>query len=359
MVALAMGYSTYRKGRGNLVSAPFQALLGRERIEQRGWGRPIDIFALIATKFGGAVSLGLGALQVAGGIWIFTGVGGGFTHPGQAKYVAVVVIIVLDVCALISALSGVDRGIKWLSNTSMVLAVLLALFILICGPTVFLLNLIPISFGAYLNDLVSMSFRAPAFGGKEWMSSWTLFFWAWWISWAPFVSTFLARISRGRTIREFVFGALIVPTVISGLWFVILGGAGIDLERSGHTEIAAAAKPAVSFFTALQEYPLFAVTGVLVMILTAIFWVSGADAAAVVLGMLSSRGSLKPKKWVLAVWKISTAALAGVLLVMGGLRAFETFTILVASPFVLITIGMCWALYVDLRHDPEVVREDN
>ena len=352
VVALAMGYSTYRKGRPNLVSAPFQSLLGRERIERGIWGRLIDIFALVATKFGGSVSLGLGALQIAGGIWIFTGIGGGFAQPGQAQWVALAVIVVLDILALISALTGVDRGIKWLSNANMVLAVVLALFVLIAGPTVFLLNLIPAAFGAYLTELVAMSFRSPAFGGQQWMGDWTLFFWAWWISWAPFVSTFIARISRGRTIREFVFGALLVPTVVSGLWFVILGGAGIHLQSTGQADIAGEPAPAVAFFTALREYPLFMVTGGLVMFLTAIFWVSGADAAAVVLAMLSSRGSLTPKKWVIAVWKISSAAVAAVLLVMGGLKAFETFTILVASPFLLVTIGLCCALYADLRRDP-------
>src|SRR5699024_515566 len=177
--------------------------------------KAIDIWAVIATKFGGATSLGLGALQIAGGLSMLTGLGSGFGQAGGANILAFVVILVLVAFAVLSAVSGVSRGIKWLSSTNMVIAALLMLFILVVGPTSFILGLIPATFGAYLNNWVQWSFRATAFGGVEWMSSWTIFYWAWWISWAPFVGTFIARISRGRTIREFVLVVLFVPTVVS------------------------------------------------------------------------------------------------------------------------------------------------
>ncbi|MDR7303430.1 BCCT family transporter [Haloactinomyces albus] len=352
VVALALAYSTFRMGRGNLLSAPFQSLARTYEVEHTWWGKAINIWAIVATKFGGATSLGLGALQIAGGIWLFTGIGSGFGQQGGTQTVAFFVILVLVAFAILSAVSGVARGIKWLSNTNMVLAVILALFVVVIGPTVFILNLIPDAFGAYLTNIVPWSFRAPTFGGVEWMSNWTIFYWAWWISWTPFVSTFIARISRGRTIREFVLGVLIVPTAVSGLWFIVFGGAGINLQMAGRADIANAADEAVAFFTALQQYPLFVLTGAVVMFLVAIFWVSGADASALVLATLSSHGATEPGKWLIALWAAMSAAVAAVLLYVGGLNALQTFTILVASPFVLIMLGLCGALYRDLRRDP-------
>ncbi|MDR7304280.1 BCCT family transporter [Haloactinomyces albus] len=354
-VALALAYSTYRKGRGNLISSPFQSLLGKKRIEEDGWGKPIDIWAIVATKFGGATSLGLGSLQIAAGIYLFTGIGGGFgQQDGQGTLIALLVIAVLIFFAVLSAVSGVSRGIKWLSNTNMVIAALLVLFVLFAGPTVFLLNLGPSALGAYVFNFIPWSLRTPAFGGVGWLSDWTIFYWAWWISWTPFVSTFIARISKGRTIREFVLGVLIVPTLVSALWFTILGGAGLNLQLTGRANIAGAGSTseAAAFFTALQQYPGFFATGIVVMFLVAIFWVSGADASAVVLGILSSRGTTEPNKWLIAAWAVMSAAVAAVLLLVGGLQALQTFTILVAAPFVLIIIGLCWSLYSDLRHDP-------
>lgn len=351
VVGLALAYSTFRKGRGNLISSPFQSLFGKDRIERRGWGKPIDIWAIIAAKFGGATSLGLGALQIAGGIYLFTGIGGSFTNQKGAGSVAIVVIAVLVAFAILSAVSGVARGIKWLSNTNMVVAGLLIIFVLVAGPTVYLLDLIPEAFGAYINNFIKMSFNSPAFGGLDWFSGWTIYYWAWWISWTPFVATFIARVSRGRTIREFVIGVLVVPTVISALWFVFLGGAGMKLQMAG-VNLAGAGNEAVAFFNMLQHYPIFSVTGGAVMFLTAIFWVSGADASALVLAMLSSYGNTEPNKWLVALWALMSAVLAAVLLLVGGLGALQTFDILVASPFVLVMVGLCWALYADLRRDP-------
>ncbi|MBW4329633.1 BCCT family transporter [Stakelama sp. CBK3Z-3] len=357
LFALALAYSTFRKGRGNLISGPFQSLLGKHRIEQRGWGKPIDIWAIVATKFGGATSLGLGALQIAGGLGMYLGLrdkAAAAASMGESTTgieLALGVIAILSVFAIISALSGVSKGIKWLSNANMVMAVVLLFFVLVLGSTVFLFDLIPSSIGAYLSNFVAMSFHSSAFGGDEWMGKWTIFFWAWWISWTPFVSTFIARISRGRTIRQFVFGVLVIPTLVSAIWFVIFGGAAIDMQMHGVADIASAGAPENAFFAALKPFPFPVVTGIMVMALTGIFWVSGADASALVLATLSSRGAVEPKKWLVALWAIASAAVAAILLVMGGLEALQTFTVLVACPFVLIMIALCWALFRDLRED--------
>jgi choline/carnitine/betaine transport len=348
VVGLALAYSTYRMGRGNLMSAPFQSLFGRERIEDKGWGKPIDILAIICTKFGSATSLGLGALQIAAGLALLR-TGQFQEDPGAA--VPIIIIGVLTIGVVLSAASGVSRGIKWLSNTNMVLAGVLLVFVFVVGPTVFILDLVPASIGDYLANLIPMSFHSAVFGGGEWLASWTIFYWAWWISWTPFVGTFIARISRGRTVREFVLGVLLVPTAVSVVWFSIFGGAGIHLQLGG-VDIAGTGSEAAGFFAALQHYPFFIGAAIVVMVLTAVFFISGADAGALVLGTLSSRGRKEPWKPLVILWAVLTGAVAAVLLFVGGLGALQTFTILAASPFVLIIIGLCVALYVDLRKDP-------
>ncbi|MEC5184863.1 choline/carnitine/betaine transport [Cryobacterium sp. MP_3.1] len=348
VVGLALAYSTYRMGRGNLMSAPFQAIFGKERIETKGWGKPIDILAIICTKFGSATSLGLGALQIAAGISLLS-TGTFSDDPGTA--LPIIIICVLTVGVVFSAASGLAKGIKWLSNTNMVLSAVLVLFVFVVGPTVFILNLLPSAIGAYLSDLVPMSFHSAVFGGSDWLASWTIFYWAWWISWTPFVGTFIARISRGRTIREFVLGVLLVPTAVSILWFVVFGGAGLHLQLNG-VDIAGTGSEAAGFFAALQQYPFFIGSALVVMVLTAVFFVSGADAGALVLGTLSSRGRKDPWKPLVIFWAVLTGAVAAVLLFVGGLGALQTFTILAASPFVVIIVGLCVSLYVDLRRDP-------
>ncbi|MDN5748273.1 MAG: BCCT family transporter [Pseudonocardia sp.] len=348
VMGLALAYSTYRMGRGNLVSSPFQALFGKERMEDKGWGKPIDILAIVTTKFGSATSLGLGALQIAAGISLLrTGVFADEPSVG----IAISVICVLTVFIILSAASGVARGIKWLSNINMVLAALLVLFVFVVGPTIFILNLIPSAVGSYVSNLVPMSFNSATYTDGDWLATWTIFYWAWWISWTPFVGTFIARISRGRTIREFVLGVMLVPSVVSALWFIVFGGAGIHLQLNG-VDVAGRGNEAAAFFAFLQEFPFFTVTAILVIILTSIFFVSGADAGALVLATLSSRGRTEPWTPLVVLWAVLTGAVAGVLLLVDGLAALQTFTILAATPFVLILIGLCIALWVDLSRDP-------
>ena len=207
------------------------------------------------------------------------------------------IIAVLTAAFVLSAVSGVAKGIQWLSNINMVLAVALALFLFVVGPTVFILNLVPTSIGSYFQDLaddVGAHQRRGPGHQRRGSQSWTVFYWAWWLSWTPFVGMFIARISRGRTIRQFVTGVLLVPSLVSLIWFCIFGGAAIDLQKKG-TDIAGAGGVESQLFTTLDAYPLATVASIVVMVLVAIFFVSGADAASIVMGTLSERGTIAPE----------------------------------------------------------------
>jgi glycine betaine transporter len=343
IVGLALAYFTFRRGMPNLISSAFHPLLG-DRI-YGPIGKSIDILAIFATLFGSATSLGLGALQINSGLDFLWGV-----EP--AKGVAVAIIAVLTLAFVLSAVSGVSKGIQWLSNANMVLAVLLLLFLLVVGPTVFQLETLVESVGGYLTTIVPASFRTGAFADKEWLSTWTIFYWAWWISWAPFVGTFIARISRGRSVREFVIGVLLIPSGVSFAWFAVFGGAAINLQLTQEADLArVVGEPEIALFTMLEQYPLAGLTSFVVIVLVALFFVSGADAASVVMGMLSSRGSLTPARPVIILWGVFTGAAAAVLLLAGGLQALQQAAIIAAAPFTLVMIGLCVSLFEALSVD--------
>ena len=352
VVGLAIAYGVYRKGRLQLISAAFEPILGNRA--NGGLGKVIDIFAIFATLFGSATSLGLGALQIRTGLEIVAGIG----PTGNAVLIGI--IAVLTAAFVVSAVSGVAKGIQWLSNTNMVLAVLLALFLFIVGPTVFMLDLFPTSIGSYLQMLPQMSARSGAEGAdtQAWLEGWTIFYWAWWLSWTPFVGMFIARISRGRTIRQFVTGVLVVPSMVSVVWFCVLGGAAMDLQLDG-VDIAGAGGLESQLFTTLESFPLSTVTSVLVMLLVSIFFVSGADAASIVMGTLSERGTREPSRPIVIFWGVATGASAAVMLLVGGadaLSGLQTITIVAALPFVVVMGGLAMALVKDLRKDPLMVR---
>ncbi|WP_353953421.1 BCCT family transporter [Knoellia sp. S7-12] len=354
VVGLAVAYGVFRRGRSLLISSAFAPLIG-ERRASGPIGRVIDILAIFATLFGSAASLGLGALQIGSGLEIVGGIG----RAGNGVLVAI--IVVLTLCFILSAVSGVSKGIQWLSNTNMVLALVLAVFVFVVGPTVFILNLVPTAVGSYFQDLAMMSARTDAAGGdamQTWLSGWTIFYWAWWVSWTPFVGMFIARISRGRTIRQFVTGVLLVPSLVSLVWFAVFGGAGIFTQRAG-TDLAGAETPEATLFTMLETMPLSTVTSIVVMLLVAIFFISGADAASIVMGTLSERGTLAPSRPTVIFWGAATGAVAAVMLVVGGadaLSGLQNITIIAALPFLFVMIGLAVALVKDLSSDPMVVR---
>ena len=354
VVGIAIAYGTFRRGRSQLISSAFAPLLGERT--HGPLGRFIDILAIFATLFGSAASLGLGALQIGGGIE-FVGWAGTVTAP-----FLVAIIAVLTVCFIASAVSGVAKGIQWLSNINMVLAAILALFVFVIGPTVFVLNLLPTMVGDYVADLAEMAARTEASGKgatAAWLSGWTVFYWAWWISWTPFVGMFIARISRGRTIREFVTGVLVVPSLVSLVWFAIFGGAAIAAMRGGANLNPDAFDTAL--FQLLGEYPLAGVTAVLVMLLVGIFFVSGADAASIVMGTLSEKGTTEPSRKTVIFWGVLTGAVAAVMLLVGGsnaLTSLQNITIAASLPFVVVMLGLMVSLMKDLRNDPLMLRTE-
>ncbi|ADB77429.1 BCCT family transporter [Geodermatophilus obscurus] len=306
VVGLAIAYGTFRRGRRQLFSAAFAPLFGRQRTEGPA-GKVIDVLAIFATLFGSAASLGLGALQIGSGMEILGWAG----DLGNGLFV--LIIAVLTAAFVASAVSGIAKGIQWLANTNMVLAVVLAVFVFVVGPTIFILNLLPAAIGNYFADLGEMAARTEASGGDataEWLRGWTVFYWAWWISWTPFVGLFIARISRGRTIRQFVTGVLLVPSVVSLVWFAVFGGAGIAAQRSG-ADVAGQATAEGQLFGVLETFPLATVMTVLVMLLV------GGDEA---------------------------------------LTGLQNLTIIAALPFALVMAGLAVALARDVRSDPVVLR---
>lgn len=372
VVGIAMAYGTYRLGRRQLVSAAFTSLFGIRMVEGP-IGKFINILAIFATLFGTAASLGLGALQI----------GSGMTSNGWlgeiGTPVLVVIVAILTFCFVASAVSGISRGIQWLSNINMVLAVVLALIVFVAGPTLFILNLIPSAIGDYARDLAEMSSRTEAVGDealRSWMTSWTIFYWAWWISWTPFVGLFIARISRGRTIRQFVTGVLLVPSIVSVIWFGIFGGTAFHIQqeadKAGTPGLVTMTNgvPSVNFDGALFDLVknlgmpgwLTAAVIVLAMVLVAIFFITGADAASIVMGSLSSNGAEHPRRAVVIFWGSLTGAVAAVMLLAGGdepseaLAGLQRVTIVAALPFVVVMLLLCFALTKDLRRDPLALR---
>ncbi|MGY5319446.1 BCCT family transporter [Neomicrococcus lactis] len=372
IVGLGMAYSCYRMGRPQLFSAMFVPIFG-ERVVHGAGGRTINILAILATLFGSACSLGLGALQIAGGIES----GGFMSNVGSS--LVVVIIAILTALFVASAVSGIERGIQWLSNANMVLAVILAVLVFIGGPTLFILNVIPNSIGSFISDLPAMASRTAASGDvATWLSSWTVFYWAWWVSWAPFVGLFIARISRGRTIRQFVTGVLLVPSIVTLLWFAIFGGGAIGLqERAERAKDMGGAlaqmvdgAPNIDFNSVLFDYLgalslpdwLKATMLVVTVILIAIFFVTGADSASIVMGALSENGAEHPSKKSIIFWGTSVGAVAAVMLLAGGdhpsaaLNGLKNITIVSALPFVIVMLLLCAAIWKDLSRDPLVLK---
>jgi choline/carnitine/betaine transport len=359
VVGIAIAYGTFRKGRSHLISSAFKPLIGKHADGPAG--RAIDMLAIFATLFGSAASLGLGALQIGSGIeyngWV----------DSAGKTLLVAIIVVLTIAFIASAVSGIAKGIQWLSNINMILALILALFVFVAGPTLLILNLLPTALGDYASQMTGMASRTAASGDedmKAWLASWTIFYWAWWVSWTPFVGMFIARISRGRTIRQFVTGVLIVPSLVSLVWFAIFGGTAIDVQRKTGDLVgkAGSVEPTSALFGMLDHLPIASISTVLVMVLVGIFFVSGADAASIVMGTLSEKGSIEPSKQTVIFWGTVMGGVAAIMLATGGkdgsaaLTGLQQITIVAAVPFVLVMAALCLSLYKDLQSDPVIVR---
>ena len=347
---LAIGYSTHRKGRPALVSTMLRPVLGRF---VDGWvGNFIDILTIIATLFGTTTSLGLGASQIGEGLNTVLGV-------DSTIVMQIIVITVLTLLFTGSALTGVSRGIKYISQITLTMTTLLGLFVFITGPSGFVSNLFVRSVGAFAGDFIELSFMTPTNAeDSEWMLGWTYFMMAWWLSWSAFVGIFLAKISKGRTIREFVAGVLLVPSAVFFIWFTVMGGSAIKFDMDG-ARIGEATQDNLdtAFFSLLDQLPLSMLASVFTIIMVILFFVSSADSNTFVLSSLSSRGSFAPRRPVIATWGFLTGGCAVVLLLVGGLQALQQAAMLSAVPFTVIVVVLGIALIKELRSDHQIVEE--
>lgn len=351
LVALCLAYFTFRKGNVSLISATLKPVIGK-RAEGIA-GKAVDTIAVIATVLGVATTLGFGAVQINGGLSFVYGVPTNITTQ-------FIIICIVTALFIYSALSGLGKGIKILSNANMILAGVLFLMLFLIGPTLFNLNLFTDTLGAYLQNIVNMSFRiAPLNEEKRaWINNWTIFYWAWWIAWSPFVGVFIARISRGRTIKEFVAYVLFIPAVIGFLWFSVFGGTAMQLEHNNMGMISGLATEE-SLFGVLENYPLSTTLSILAIILIGVFFITSADSGTFVLAMMTTNGSLNPSNRLKVIWGVLLAAMALVLLYSGGLQALQNMMIIAALPFSIIIAIMAVSLLKSVNQEVKDFRLAN
>ncbi len=337
LMALALAYFAYNKGLPLTVRSTFYPLLG-DRIHGRA-GDLIDILAALATLFGLATSLGLGAKQVNAGFAYLFGV-------PISTTVQVILIAAITLMATISVVLGLDRGIRRLSQLNVLLAILLLLFVLFAGPTRYLLDALVQNFGIYLSYLPQLSLWTEAYSQGEWQHGWTIFYWAWWIAWSPFVGIFVARVSRGRTVREFVGAILIVPTLATFVWLTVFGNSALYIELFGAGGIVQAVKQdvAVSLFQLLEYYPLTAVTSALAVCIVTTFFITSSDSASLVVDIITAGGKLNPPVIQRVFWAIMEGVVAAALLMGGGLLALQTAVVTTGLPFAVVLLLLGFSL---------------
>ena len=350
IVGLIIAYYQFRKGQPGLVSTvmkPITAKLGRAR---KVSGSALDVFAVVATVMGVATSVGLAVLQINGGLSIV------FESVQEGFFWQCVIMAAMFACYMASAWSGLDKGIKNLSNLNMLLCLGMMLYVLITGPTIAILETFTVGIGDYLQNVIGMSLRIDPFGDSEWIGSWTVFYWAWVISWSPYVGSFVARVSRGRTIRQYVFGVLIVPPMLACLWIGILGGAALNMELNGAEGLAAATEANITtaLFLLFDQLPFSYLVSLVAILLIFIFLVTSADSAAFIVSQMSDNGSLHPPLYKRFTWGILIAAICLTLIAAGGdtgLSGLQSAAVVAALPFTFIIYGMVVVLFRELRAD--------
>ncbi|MFP7484276.1 BCCT family transporter [Priestia filamentosa] len=343
IIALSLAYFTFRKGERSLISATLKPVIGK--YADGVLGKIIDIIAVIATVIGVATTLGFGAVQINGGLSYLFGIPSNL----MSQFLIVLVVTILFI---ISALTGLGKGIKILSNANMAIALVLFLLTFILGPTLFTLNLFTDTVGTYLQNLINMSFRIAPLNEKHrnWINGWTIFYWAWWIAWSPFVGIFIARVSKGRTIREFVIYVLLVPSLIGFIWFTTFGSASMFLEHNGIASISKLATEE-SLFGVFANYPMGTILSILAIILIGTFFITSADSGTFVLGMMTTNGSQNPSNSVKVLWGILLTTIALVLLYSGGLQALQNTMIIAALPFSIVMALMTFSLLKALNKE--------
>ena len=345
IVGLIIAYFQFRRNADGLISTSLSPLI-KDRTYKQPLNQTIDILAVIATVMGVATSLGLGVLQINGGLNSVFGL------PNTAL-VQVLIIVVLTVLFLTSTTTGLDRGIKWLSNINLGTALVLMVFVFFAGPTIFILETFTLGLGDYLQNFIRYSLRLQPYQQGTWVRDWTIFYWAWAIAWSPFVGAFVARVSRGRTIREFIVGVLIVPPFIALLWIAVFGGTALHLDLFEGTSIAQAVDADVTsaLFVTFAELPFSFVLSVLSILLILTFLITSADSATYIISSMTTNGSLNPPLTVRIVWGILLGGIAAVLLIASGLEGLQTASLISALPFTVILILMVYTLFSLLRKE--------
>lgn len=350
VIGLAIGYYTYRLGRPLTVATGLIGLLG-DHPEKTFWGKVINILTVFATLFGSATSLGLGVMQIRYGLSLIFGI----PATTITAVTATAIIAVLYIC---SSVRGIDKGIKIISDSNQWLAFGLMAFALLLGPSTFILSIFTNTIGTFLNNVLHMSFWTdPTNAGEGWLSFWTVFYWAWFISWSPWVGGFIARISKGRTIRQFIVGSLIFPALFALSWGSTLGGAAVHAQIVGGHDLFSIVQKSVEsgMFSLLQLYPLFIITGPIVILSAVIFFVTGADAASFTVAMIMNEGNLNPTNGMKIFWGAFMAIVALVLLLGGGLAALQSASIVSALPFSVVIFAFMFSVIKGLQHDATIV----
>lgn len=342
IVALALAYSKFRKDEPGLISATLKPIFGDKM--NGPLGTIIDVLAVFATVVGVATTLGFGAAQINGGLSYLLDIPNNFT-------VQAIIIGIVTVLFMISAWSGLSKGIKYLSNTNMVLAVLLLVLVFFIGPTLLILNMFTDTIGAYIQNIAAMSFRIAPLNEEHrtWINGWTIFYWAWWISWSPFVGIFIARVSRGRTIREFLIGVLLLPALVSFFWFAVFGTSAIEVQQAGAA--LSDLKTEEVLFAVFNGFEWSTILSVIAITLIGTFFITSADSATFVLGMQTTYGSLTPPNYVKLTWGLAQSTVALILLYSGGLQALQNALIVAALPFSVIMALMMVSLYKSLNQE--------
>ncbi|MDX8336847.1 BCCT family transporter [Candidatus Cetobacterium colombiensis] len=346
-LALAMAYFQFRKGEKGLVSSLFSPILKGKSYERK-IKDSIDVIAILATITGVATTLGLGALQINSGLNHLFNIPNSITSQ-------IIIIAVVTVIFIASALGSLDKGIKTLSNINVFISILLLLMVIVLGPTISIFNVFSENLGNYLNNFLKISLKTNSFGDNKWMSAWTIFYWSNWVAWTPFVGTFIARISKGRTIREFVIGVVVIPSIVSFVWFSAFGTLGITLGKEFAT--VAVENTETALFLVFAKYKFGALMSGIAILLLGSFFVTSADSATYVLGMMSSDGDLNPPTYKKLIWGIAQSLLAIALIFAGGLNMLKTASIIIAFPLLILFPIMIFTMFYSLKRDMYIKKQ--
>ncbi|MGF1513691.1 MAG: BCCT family transporter [Elainellaceae cyanobacterium] len=354
IVGLALAFFTFNWGLPLTIRSVFYPILG-DRIY--GWaGNAIDILAVASTLFGLATSLGFGVQQVNAGFNFLAGLP--ISVPVQVGLIAIITGF-----ATASVVSGLDAGVRRLSELNIILAGILMAFVLLVGPTLFILGTFVQVTGYYVASLPTLSFWTETFSGEgAWQNSWTVFYWGWWISWSPFVGIFIARISKGRTVREFLLGVLLLPTVLTFLWMSVFGGTAMFMElgdQQGTISAAVDENVATALFVMLQQLPLTAITSFVGIVLVVVFFVTSSDSGSLVVDSITSGGKLDSPTPQRVFWAVTEGVVAAVLLLGGGLQALQTAAITTGLPFAIVLLVMCYSLYRGLSQELAMIESQD